>query len=140
MAKVVGIVAGVALAAVTWGVGSFFLTMDVCTILYGMSVSMVAGGLVGLFNHRGGVNNPVTTSASVRQPAANWRVVYGDVQIGAVWSFVCTVSTGGYVNNVLHGLFTIAGHKIHAMSQLVVDGAPQALQPDTPADWELVCH
>jgi hypothetical protein len=46
------------------------------------------------------------------------------------------VSRGGYHNNVLEALFSIAGHKIHAVNSLVLDGQVQALEIGTPVDWE----
>lgn len=110
------------------------LAISVGLTLASLGVSLITRLVTGKPSTNSSMQ-PVTSQASVRQPLSYWRVLYGRVQIGGIYTFINAVSTSDGVdathpigNNWLEMVFTLTGHKVHAINGIYFENVLQSFQ------------
>lgn len=91
------------------------------TILFGIASSIALSGVSRLLTPKPKSPSLSSTGSQVtlRQAAASWRVIYGDVQVGGIITYI---ETTGSNNEYLHLVITLAGHLVHAIGSMYFDG------------------
>lgn len=69
---------------------------------------------------------------SVRQPVAAHRIIYGEMRVGGIISFLNATDD----NEKLHQLITIAGHEVNSIGQLYLDDKSATLSTNTVTDTD----
>lgn len=115
---------------IAWVATTFAVSTAIATsIVMGVVMSVISLGISLItrliMGKPSASQQAITSQASVRQPISFWRVAYGQVQVGGVYTFIVATSTDGKQNNWLEPIITLTGHKIHALNTILFDGKAQ---------------
>jgi hypothetical protein len=100
------------IGAIVGGIASF-ITSYVISAAFGLNKSPKLSDRGG-----GGVTKRnQDRTISIRQPVAAHRVIYGEIRVGGIVTFLHTTDDNQY----LHQLITIAGHEVNSIGQLYLD-------------------
>lgn len=122
ISAVAGLFVGLGLAEAT--------ATAIATSLVSLGASLVLSGVAKLLSPRPKASISGGTQVNVRQPISSWRIIYGTVRTGGIITFIesdPSVSTGPLgitittQNQFLNVMFTLAGHKIHALGNMYFD-------------------
>ena len=124
------VVAGFTIGAVTAGIigaiASFAVSAIISTAFGGSKPRSRAGG------GGGALERAQDRSITIRQPIAAHRVIYGEVRVGGVISFLNATDN----NDKLHQLITIAGHEVNSIGQLFLDDKAASVGSNTVTDTD----
>ena len=137
-AAVVGAAVSSALATTAFGIAIGSMGIAIVSGIASFVTSYVISAAFGLNKapkqqDRGGggaLQRNQDRTISVRQPIAAHRVIYGQVRVGGVISFLHTTDDNQY----LHQLVTIAGHEVNSIGQLYLDDLSATVSSNTVND------
>ena len=108
-----------------------------------IGLSMATSALVGAISKKpksgggdssaGASMNDTTRTMTVRQPVAPRRIIYGQVRVGGVYSFMHLTGSN---NKFLNMVITLSGHQIEAIDKMYFDGVEVELQGASYQTWE----
>ena len=124
-AVIMGITMGAMGAAVIGGIASF-VTSYVISAAFGLNKAPKQQDRGG----GGALQRNQDRTISVRQPIAAHRVIYGQVRVGGIITFLHTTDDNQY----LHQLVTIAGHEVNSIGQLYLDDLSATVSSNTVND------
>lgn len=67
-------------------------------------------------------------TVSLRQPAAPWRVIYGQTRVGGIFAFM---GTRGENNKSLDSVIVLAGHEVEGIGDIYFDDTAVTIDPST---------
>ena len=116
-------------AAVIGGIASF-ATSFVISSAFGLNKAPRAQDRGG----GGSTQRNQDRTISVRQPIAAHRIIYGQIRLGGVITFLHSTDN----NERLHQLITIAGHEVNAIGQIYLDDLAATVTSNTVSDtkWD----
>lgn len=123
----------IAAYAVAAAINAGVTSLVVAQIIYGITYAVVAVGISAVTSKLSSllVKKPKSPSASsftqslqertitARQPIAPRRIVYGNIRVGGVYTFIHTT---GSSNEYLNTVITLTGHQIEAIDAIYFDG------------------
>ena len=116
---------GPIMASVIGGIASF-VTSYVISAAFGLNKAPKQSDRGG----GGALQRNQDRTISVRQPIAAHRVIYGQVRVGGIISFLHTTDDNEY----LHQLITIAGHEVNSIGQIYLDDLAATVSSNTVND------
>ena len=117
------VVAGFTIGAVTAGI---------IGAIASFAVSAVISSVFGQSKPRkrdfgGSLQRAKDRTLSIRQPIAAHRVIYGEMRVGGIISFLSSTDN----NDKLHQLITIAGHEVNSIGQLYINDKAASVSSNT---------
>jgi hypothetical protein len=122
---ILGMTIGTMAAAVIGGIASF-ITSYVMSAVFGLNKAPKASSRGG----GGAMQRNQDRTISVRQPVAARRVIYGEIRVGGVITFLHTTDDNKY----LHQMVTMSGHEVNSIGQIYLDDKPAAVSSNTVTD------
>ena len=116
---------GTIMAAAIGAIASF-ITSYVISSVFGLNKSPKASSRGG----GGAMQRNQDRTISVRQPVAAHRVIYGQIRVGGVITFLHATDD----NKHLHQMVTIAGHELNSIGQIYLDDKPASVSSNTVTD------
>lgn len=137
-----GVAAAVVASTVTTALGGWSVMTAIIAGVAALATSYVISVAFGLnkapkAQDRGGGGSTQRNqdrTISVRQPIAAHRIIYGQIRLGGVITFLHSTDN----NERLHQLITIAGHEVNAIGQIYLDDLAATVTSNTVSDtkWD----
>jgi hypothetical protein len=99
---------------------NFLVGIEVTAILAYAAGALVSGYVAGALYKpkKASAQDTRPTTLTIRQAVAPWQVIYGQMRVGGIITYMEVSSYGGASNNILNIVITLAGHAVDSIGEI----------------------